>query len=69
MSRTGSLDDLNRARGLFESVIKQDEDYAPAWSGLGITHLQYARHGLGGQMHVIEARRARQGTPARSRLG
>jgi serine/threonine-protein kinase len=58
MSRTGSLDDLNRARGLFESVVKQDEDYAPAWSGLGITHLQYARHGLGGQMHVLEARRA-----------
>jgi serine/threonine-protein kinase len=58
MSRTGSLDDLNRARGLFESVIRQDEDYAPGWSGLGITHLQYARHGLGGQMHVIEARRA-----------
>jgi serine/threonine protein kinase/tetratricopeptide (TPR) repeat protein len=58
MSRTGSLDDLNRARGLFENVVKQDEDYAPAWSGLGITHLQYARHGLGGQMHVIEARRA-----------
>jgi serine/threonine-protein kinase len=58
MSRTGSLDDLNRARGLFESVVRKDEDYAPAWSGLGITHLQYARHGLGGQMHVIEARRA-----------
>jgi serine/threonine-protein kinase len=58
MSRTGSLDDLNRARGLFESVVQQDEDYAPAWSGLGITHLQYARHGLGGQMHVLEARRA-----------
>jgi eukaryotic-like serine/threonine-protein kinase len=58
MSRTGSLDDLNRARGLFESVVQRHEDYAPAWSGLGITHLQYARHGLGGQMHVLEARRA-----------
>jgi serine/threonine-protein kinase len=58
MSRTGSLDDLNRARGLFESVVKQDAEYAPGWSGLGITHLQYARHGLGGQMHVLEARRA-----------
>ncbi|GAC1416403.1 MAG: hypothetical protein NVSMB62_05970 [Acidobacteriaceae bacterium] len=58
MSRTGSLDDLNRARELFESVLQQDNDYAPAWSGLGITHLQYARHGLGGQMHVLEARRA-----------
>jgi serine/threonine protein kinase/tetratricopeptide (TPR) repeat protein len=58
MSRTGSLDDLNRARGLFEDVIKQNATYAAAWSGLGITHLQYARHGLGGQMHVLEARRA-----------
>jgi serine/threonine-protein kinase len=58
MSRTGSLDDLNRARGLFESVVAQDAEYAPGWSGLGITHLQYARHGLGGQMHVLEARRA-----------
>jgi serine/threonine-protein kinase len=58
MSRTGSLDDLNRACEMFSSVVKQDEEYAPAWSGLGIAHLQYARHGLGGQMHVIEARRA-----------
>jgi serine/threonine protein kinase/tetratricopeptide (TPR) repeat protein len=58
LSRTGSLDDLNRARDLFQSVLQQDENYAPGWSGLGITHLQYARHGLGGQMHVLEARRA-----------
>ena len=58
ISRTGSRDDLDRARALFESVLRQDENYAPAWSGLGITHIQYARHGLGGQMHVLEARRA-----------
>ena len=58
MSRTGSRDDLDRARELFERVTKQDENYAAGWSGLGITHLQYARHGLGGQMHVLEARRA-----------
>jgi serine/threonine protein kinase/tetratricopeptide (TPR) repeat protein len=58
ISRTGSRDDLDRARDLFASVVKQDADYAPGWSGLGITHLQYARHGLGGQMHVLEARRA-----------
>jgi len=58
ISRTGSLDDLNRAREMFESVVRKDEEYAPAWSGLGITHLQYTRHGLGGQMHLIEARRA-----------
>jgi serine/threonine-protein kinase len=58
MTRTGSRDDLDRARALFESVVKRNENYAPGWSGLGITHLQYARHALGGQMHVIEARRA-----------
>jgi serine/threonine protein kinase/tetratricopeptide (TPR) repeat protein len=58
MTRTGSRDELDRARELFSSVVKQDENYAPGWSGLGITHLQYARHGLGGQMHVLEARRA-----------
>ena len=58
MSRTGSRGDLERARELFESVVQQNEDYAPGWSGLGITHMQYARHGLGGQMHVLEARRA-----------
>jgi serine/threonine-protein kinase len=58
MSRTGSREDLDRARELFESVTRADEDFAPGWSGLGITHLQYASHGLGGQMHVLEARRA-----------
>ena len=57
-TRTGSRDDLDRARELFTSVVSQDENYAPGWSGLGITHLQYARHALGGQMHVLEARRA-----------
>jgi serine/threonine protein kinase/tetratricopeptide (TPR) repeat protein len=58
MSRTGSRDELDRARELFEGVVKRDPAYSPGWSGLGITHLQYARHGLGGQMHVLEARRA-----------
>jgi serine/threonine protein kinase/tetratricopeptide (TPR) repeat protein len=58
MSRTGNSEELDHARELFEHVVAQDSDYAPAWSGLGITHLQYARHGLGGQMHVLEARRA-----------
>lgn len=58
MTRTGNRDDLDRARELFESVVKNNETYAPGWSGLGITHLQYTRHGLGGQMHVLEARRA-----------
>ncbi|HEY2038989.1 MAG TPA: protein kinase [Edaphobacter sp.] len=58
MTRTGSRDDLDRARELFDSVVKSNESYAPAWSGLGITNLQYTRHGLGGQIHLLEARRA-----------
>jgi eukaryotic-like serine/threonine-protein kinase len=58
MSRTGNRDELDRARELFERFVARDPGYAPGWSGLGITHLQYARHGMGGQMHVLEARRA-----------
>lgn len=58
MSRTGSRDELERARVLFEQVTARDAGFAPGWSGLGITHLQYTRHGLGGQMHLLEARRA-----------
>ena len=58
MSRTGSRDELDLARELFEGVVQRDPAFAAGWSGLGITHLQYARHGLGGQMHVLEARRA-----------
>jgi serine/threonine-protein kinase len=58
MSRTGNRDELERAREQFERVVARDPGYAPGWSGLGITHLQYARHGMGGQMHVLEARRA-----------
>ena len=58
MSRTGNRDDLDRARVMFEAVVARDAAYAPAWTGLGITHLQYATHGLGGQMHVLEARRS-----------
>jgi serine/threonine-protein kinase len=58
MTRTGSREDLDHARQIFDSVVKTNENFAPAWSGLGITHLQYTRHGLGGQMHLLEARRA-----------
>jgi eukaryotic-like serine/threonine-protein kinase len=58
MQRTSSLADLDRAREIFDDVVERDSDYAPAWSGLGITHLQYVRHGFGGRMHVMAARRA-----------
>lgn len=58
MQRTGSRFDLNHARELFERVLDRDGDFAPAWTGLGITQLQYVRHGFGGRMHVMAARRA-----------
>src|SRR5580658_4244316 len=58
MQRTGSRLDLERARELFDNVVERDPTFAPAWTGLGITHLQYLRHGFGGHMHVMAARRA-----------
>jgi serine/threonine protein kinase/Tfp pilus assembly protein PilF len=58
MQRTGSRADLDRAREIFERVTEAAPSFAPAWSGLGIAHLQYTRHGLGGHMHVMAARRA-----------
>ncbi|HKR27392.1 MAG TPA: protein kinase [Acidobacteriaceae bacterium] len=58
MQRTGSRSDLERAQKLFEAVVERDPTFAPAWSGLGIAELQYIRHGFGGQMHVMAARKA-----------
>lgn len=58
MTRTGARADLDRAHALFTSVTGKDANFAAAWTGLGIAELQYARHGFGGQIHVIHARRA-----------
>jgi serine/threonine-protein kinase len=58
MTRTGSRTDLDRARALFESVTTSDPEFAAGWAGLGIAELQYVRHGFGGQIHVMTARRA-----------
>ena len=58
MVRTGSRSDLDRAHALFTSVTETDKGFAAGWSGLGIAELQYVRHGFGGQIHVIHARRA-----------
>ncbi len=58
MVRTGSRADLDRAHALFTSVTEADAAFAAGWSGLGIAELQYARHGFGGQIHVMHARRA-----------
>jgi eukaryotic-like serine/threonine-protein kinase len=58
MVRTGSRADLDRAHALFTRVTAAEAQFAPAWSGLGIAELQYVRHGFGGQIHVMRARRA-----------
>jgi serine/threonine-protein kinase len=58
MVRTGSRADLDRAHALFTSVTTTDAEFAAGWCGLGIAELQYVRHGFGGQIHVMHARRA-----------
>jgi serine/threonine-protein kinase len=58
MVRTGSRTDLDRAHALFLSVTGTDPEFAAGWCGLGIAELQYVRHGFGGQIHVMHARRA-----------
>jgi tetratricopeptide (TPR) repeat protein/TolB-like protein/predicted Ser/Thr protein kinase len=58
MVRTGSRADLDRAHALLSNVTLGVPRFAPAWSGLGIAELQYARHGFGGQSHLMRARRA-----------
>ncbi len=58
MVRTGARADLDRAHGLFQSVVESDPEFPAGWSGLGIAELQYVRHGFGGQIHVMHARRA-----------
>src|SRR5579863_2651575 len=56
--RTSARGDLDRAHALFTGVTSKDPRFAPGWSGLGISELQYVRHGFGGQTHIVRARRA-----------
>ncbi len=58
MVRTGARADLDRAHALFSTVTAANAAFAAGWTGLGIAELQYARHGFGGQIHVMKARRA-----------
>jgi serine/threonine-protein kinase len=58
MVRTGSRADLDKAHALFTSVTSKDPEFAAGWCGLGIAELQYVRHGFGGQIHVMHARRS-----------
>jgi serine/threonine protein kinase/Tfp pilus assembly protein PilF len=58
MVRTGSRNDLDRAHNLLTRVTTSDPGFAAGWCGLGIAELQYVRHGFGGQIHVMHARRS-----------
>jgi serine/threonine-protein kinase len=58
MVRTGSRADLDKAHALLTGVTATDPLFAAGWTGLGIADLQYVRHGFGGQIHVMHARRA-----------
>jgi serine/threonine-protein kinase len=58
MVRTSSRADLDHAHALFAEVTEADKEFAAGWTGLGIAELQYARHGFGGQTHIMRARRA-----------
>jgi eukaryotic-like serine/threonine-protein kinase len=58
MVRTSARADLDRAHALFTSVTTKDPAFPAGWTGLGIAELQYVRHGFGGQIHVMHARRA-----------
>jgi len=58
MMHTGSRADLDRAHALFISVTGSNGGFAPGWSGLAIAELEYTRHGFGGQIHAMRARRA-----------
>jgi TolB-like protein/Flp pilus assembly protein TadD len=58
MTHTGARADLDRAHSLLAGVTTADPEFAAGWSALGISEFQYARHGFGGQIHVMRARRA-----------
>ncbi len=55
MMRSSSRNDLDEARSKFRVVLARDPEFAPAHSGLGLTHLQYARKGLGDLSNLIDA--------------
>ncbi len=58
MVRTASRGDLDRAHALFSSITATHPAFAAGWTGRGIAELEYVRHGFGGQIHVMRARRA-----------
>ena len=58
MVRTGSRARSGSRTRAVHARHRSRSGFAAGWSGLGIAELQYARHGFGGQIHVMHARRA-----------
>jgi tetratricopeptide (TPR) repeat protein len=56
--RSRHRQDLDEAYRRFSEVLDRDPEFAPAHSGLGITHLQYVRHGFGGMTHLRTAQKS-----------
>jgi len=55
--RSRHRQDLDEAYRRFTEVLERDPEFAQAHSGLGITHLQYVRHGFGGMTHLRAAQK------------
>jgi len=55
--RSRHRQDLDEAYRRFSQVLERDPEFAAAHSGLGITHLQYVRHGFGGTTHLRTAQK------------
>jgi serine/threonine-protein kinase len=55
--RSRHRQDLDEAYRRFTEVLERNPEFAQAHSGLGITHLQYVRHGFGGMTHLRAAQK------------
>ena len=55
--RSSSREDLDVAQRKFKAVLQRNPRFAPAHSGLGITHLEYVRKGFGGVSHLMAAQK------------
>ena len=56
--RSRHRQDLDEALRRFTKILERDPEFAAAHSGLGITHLQYVRHGFGGATHLMAAQKS-----------
>lgn len=53
--QTMMKDDFSSAIEMFENALARDENFALAYSGLGLTYVQYVLKGIGGPLHFERA--------------